>query len=401
MPFLRAYSPDLATHDINAEDFVAFIDNLAVAMIAPAPFQILDLGGMAAGFVPSGIAQLVSTGVGLASGVGKAAFIIARTKKYFTRVNKEFFNPRGLEVHMKKDGELCQILGLVGQMLQQVNHATYVFVTLMIAFKSHANRNINSVDNVITDMTPLPERRLRALQPYIANLTVDVPPPTKQTNIFDKIAAKQQEMNIAKQQRKNQKQAEKQIEKADKQTVKAEKRAHKDEKHRRQHVPTSGYQSSQQDYDEGLHSQRDDIEEDYSDTSSIASIEHKIMELDVETQRIQATANHGAGGSKDFAKVEKKLAKRSEDRMKLLRRLEKKKGKRKSKKRPESVGGQHGYEEQPDYGGQPARAIQSNQKQQEKEASDLERLRWIVVQNHQPSPSTSGQTHLLPSDRLN
>lgn len=124
MPFLRAYSPDLAAHDIDETDFVAFIDNLAVAMMAPAPFQALSAGSMVVGFVPSGIAQLVSMGVSVASGVGSAGFIVARTKKYMARVNKEFFNPRGLEVHLKKDAELCQILGLAGPRMQQVNAAT-------------------------------------------------------------------------------------------------------------------------------------------------------------------------------------------------------------------------------------------------------------------------------------
>lgn len=126
MPFVRGYSPELAAHDVNKEDFAAFIDNLAIAIAAPAPFQVLQMGSMVAGFVPNGIAQLVSMGVGVAAGAGQAAFIIARSKKYFARVNAEFFHPRGLEVHMKKDPEFCQILGLQGQSLQQVNAATYV-----------------------------------------------------------------------------------------------------------------------------------------------------------------------------------------------------------------------------------------------------------------------------------
>lgn len=48
---MRAYSPALRVHDINEGDFVAFIDNLAVAQAAPPPLQVLDLAGSAIGFV--------------------------------------------------------------------------------------------------------------------------------------------------------------------------------------------------------------------------------------------------------------------------------------------------------------------------------------------------------------
>ncbi|KAI9693544.1 MAG: hypothetical protein M1820_009159 [Bogoriella megaspora] len=365
MPFLRAWSPDLAAHDINQQDFVAFIDNLAVAMMAPAPFQILDMGSMVAGFIPNSIAQFVSGGVGLASGIGSAAFIIVRTKKYLARVNEEFFNPRGLVVLMKTDGELCQDLGLSGEKMQQVNVAT--------------------VDTATSDMTPLPERRLRALQPYIANLTLDVPPLTKQKGMFDKIAAKQQEMKIAKNQRKSQK-------RAVKQTEKAEKRIIKDEKRRRRRDSPGGDQGSQLGCNGNLHILEDDGL--YSDTSSIASIEHGIMELDLDAQQISTRVSQGAESSEGIDKMDRKLAKLSEERTKLLQRLEKKVSKHSARKKPEHIGWQDAFREQPAYRGQlkgvrnesyrreqPADVLQSNRKQQEKDLSELERLRWIVVQN--------------------
>lgn len=51
LPFMRAYSPDLAQHDINEVEFVAFIDNLAVAQAPPVPLQVLNVAGQAIGFV--------------------------------------------------------------------------------------------------------------------------------------------------------------------------------------------------------------------------------------------------------------------------------------------------------------------------------------------------------------
>jgi hypothetical protein len=48
---MRAYSPALRPHGINEGEFVAFIDNLAVAQAAPPPLQVLDVAGRAIGFV--------------------------------------------------------------------------------------------------------------------------------------------------------------------------------------------------------------------------------------------------------------------------------------------------------------------------------------------------------------
>jgi hypothetical protein len=45
MPFMRAFSPDLQLHDINAQEFLAFLDNLAVAEAAPVPLQALNMAG--------------------------------------------------------------------------------------------------------------------------------------------------------------------------------------------------------------------------------------------------------------------------------------------------------------------------------------------------------------------
>jgi hypothetical protein len=47
---MRAYSPALRSHDINETDFLAFIDNLAVAQQQPVPLQVLNLAG---GFIRS------------------------------------------------------------------------------------------------------------------------------------------------------------------------------------------------------------------------------------------------------------------------------------------------------------------------------------------------------------
>lgn len=49
MPFMRAYSPALRSFGIAEEDFLTFIDHLAVAEAAPAPLQALGVVGQAFG----------------------------------------------------------------------------------------------------------------------------------------------------------------------------------------------------------------------------------------------------------------------------------------------------------------------------------------------------------------
>jgi len=54
------------------------------------------------------------------------------------------------------------------------------------------------VDSSHAGNNSLQERRLRVLEPFIAQLTLDVPPPTEQRNIIDRLAAKQIQDTIKK-----------------------------------------------------------------------------------------------------------------------------------------------------------------------------------------------------------
>lgn len=51
LPFVRAFSPDLRPYGVSENDFVDFIDNLAVAQAAPAPLKVLDAAGHIVGLV--------------------------------------------------------------------------------------------------------------------------------------------------------------------------------------------------------------------------------------------------------------------------------------------------------------------------------------------------------------
>jgi hypothetical protein len=101
----------LFQYAISEEEFLAFIDNLTIAMSPSPPFQVLNIAGMGVGMVPHHWAQAASLGIGVAAGAGTAAVAYARTKRYLEGVNREFFAPRGLTVRLVKDKMLGEILG--------------------------------------------------------------------------------------------------------------------------------------------------------------------------------------------------------------------------------------------------------------------------------------------------
>ncbi|PCG95919.1 Hypothetical protein PENO1_071060 [Penicillium occitanis (nom. inval.)] len=164
LPFLRAYSPILATHDIHEKDFLAFIDNLCVAQAGSPVFTAMDAAGQGVGFVPWHWAALTGAGIQVAAGVGSSAVAIIRTKRFLATANEQYFAPRGLKVSLKKDDDLVNCL---------------------------------FADPGSAQATPLTEHVL---------------PPEKQGNILDKIAArglekktKKTEKRLAKRQRKAEK----------------------------------------------------------------------------------------------------------------------------------------------------------------------------------------------------
>lgn len=185
MPFTRAFAPCLLAHTITPEQFVAFIDNYAVAAAPNVAFQGMQIVSTGIGFVPHHWAQAASGAIGFAAGAGTQVVSAARTRLYMKKVNEEFFTPRGLEASMVGDDDLRNIIR------EDPRQPPIVPV------------------NPAAGVTTLAERRLKALQPYIAPLSFDVPPPTAQTNTLDKLSAKQVNAKIKKNREKALKQARK------------------------------------------------------------------------------------------------------------------------------------------------------------------------------------------------
>lgn len=167
-PFTRAYAPILAQYAISPTTFAAFIDGLTIAQAPTAPLQAMQVVGTGIGVVPHHWAQLASAGIGAAAGVGTAAVSAARTKKYLADVNSRFFQGRGLRARIVGDDELgAEVLGLRGH---------------------EPGMSLAEVD-LGSGVVTLPERRLAALQGRVAQLTLDVPPPTRAEGMLDRMSA--------------------------------------------------------------------------------------------------------------------------------------------------------------------------------------------------------------------
>lgn len=168
LPFIRAYSPELAPLGVEEKDFLAFIDNLALVQAGPVAFQAVNAVGAGMSSVPHHWAVAIGTGIQVVIGAGTAAIIIARTKKYLASANEEYFNPRGLKVSLKKDPEVAALLGV-----------------------SPDQKPLAPITMDSNELFTLRDRRMHVFSPYIASLTTDVAPPAKQRNFLDRISAKQ------------------------------------------------------------------------------------------------------------------------------------------------------------------------------------------------------------------
>ncbi|ETN38426.1 uncharacterized protein HMPREF1541_06461 [Cyphellophora europaea CBS 101466] len=199
-PYCRAYAPCLSSHGIAAPDFVAFIDGLTITLAPSPPIQAADLVSEGLGLVPEPVCQTTSAVLGLVSGVAEEVTSATRSILYLKKVNAQYFGPRGLKVSLMKDKELQQALKL-----------------------SPKHVPLAPVDSQSGRVT-VTDRRLAALEGYIASLTLNVPAAAPPTNVIDRLSAKQVQSRIKKQREKAEKEAVKHEEKAAKKAVEQEKK---------------------------------------------------------------------------------------------------------------------------------------------------------------------------------
>ncbi|KAF4993105.1 hypothetical protein FGRMN_6720 [Fusarium graminum] len=164
-PFIRAYPPILSSYGITSREFTAVIDAINIALAEPTPCTVLEVASNGVGLIPSGVAQGVSLGLGIAAGAGSAASAYFRTKMVLERANCDVFGPKGLELAILKDEEIMRRLGTTAKSLDLL-------------------------------------RRFEELSMYVEALSFDVGPVTRPSNVIDRISAKQAAMKQASKEKK-------------------------------------------------------------------------------------------------------------------------------------------------------------------------------------------------------
>lgn len=268
-PFARAWAPSLSGHSITVTDFVEFIDNLNVVKTANPPLQILDLVGGVLGMVPHHWFLLAGIGVQAVAKIGTAAVSKGRTELYMRKVNREYFEPRGLKVAIASRDAMATAMKLPEG-------------AGMLAPLTTENENVSMM-----------ERRLEGLRPYMAELDFDVPPPTQQTGILAKMSAGQ---------------VKRQVKKADKKAVKKRKDVFKEER-----KVSKDVDKLHREYEKEMKKLDKEEEKEKRETAK------------------EARKDGGKKAEKAERKLEKELGKIEKERAKVERELEKKTGKETSK----------------------------------------------------------------------
>lgn len=175
-PFLRAYAPILHNYQLPKDSFLTFLDQLNDVMNTSPPMQVLDATGGVLQSVPIlfPIRWIGSAVSGLAN-LGGQGISKSRSDSVIRQANRELFGPRGLKVEIGKLDALAYIgkipildsKGKVNQqapLLQQLNE-------------------LSNADADEAQELDLQQRRIRVLQPWIADLEVEVLPWTSRSRL--------------------------------------------------------------------------------------------------------------------------------------------------------------------------------------------------------------------------
>ena len=164
--FLRAYPPSLSSHHISQDLFLTFLDDLNRVAVQSPPLQVIGLAGNIVGFVPLATAQIVGGAVNVATMIGTQVISKGRTEVFLRSANKEIFNPRGLKVEVSRIDALAKIAGIPiltpeGKVKKGVN--------LLEPVGMEEVQRTKSGESAVSGQ----QRRLQALEPYIAHLELE------------------------------------------------------------------------------------------------------------------------------------------------------------------------------------------------------------------------------------
>lgn len=174
-PFLRSYAPSLNEYQIPKDKFLSFLDELNDVMTTSPPMQVLDATGGILQSVPilfplHWIGSVVS---GLAN-LGGQGISKSRSDSAIRQANKDLFAPHGLKAEIAKLDALAHIAKIpILDSQGKVNKQAPILRQLVELPSAPADGS----------QLDLQQRRIRVLQPWIAELDVDVLPWTSKSRL--------------------------------------------------------------------------------------------------------------------------------------------------------------------------------------------------------------------------
>ncbi|KAF7360182.1 hypothetical protein MVEN_00746800 [Mycena venus] len=203
-PFCRAYNPTLESVDISQEQLLAFIDGLNLAMTASPPLRVVNLIGVAIGFVPYHWAMIAGAAIQTGAQTGMRVLSKSLTDRYLRTANVRLFKPRGLSVricttaamqHLVMEtpitaapSKLTRFGRGVGSVLMKIPTPLTSVIVHAVADKPP---KVPAMDptQVRSKKLLAAQRRVAALEGYALPLDFDMPKPAKAEGVMDTMAS--------------------------------------------------------------------------------------------------------------------------------------------------------------------------------------------------------------------
>ncbi|KAF7351379.1 hypothetical protein MSAN_01569600 [Mycena sanguinolenta] len=212
-PFCRAYNPTLESVDIPQEQLLAFIDGLNLAMTASPPLRVVNVVGMAIGFVqvvsklseiPYHWAMLAGAAIQVGAQTGMRALSKTLTDRYLRTANIRLFKPRGLSVRIcttaamqhlvmhtpitEGPSKITRIGRGVGTVLMKLPTPLASMLVHAVADKPPQVRPMNP-GQVRSKKLLAAQRRAAGLEGYALPLDFDMPKATKAEGVMETMAS--------------------------------------------------------------------------------------------------------------------------------------------------------------------------------------------------------------------
>lgn len=183
-PLIRAYPPILANYNLPKDSFLTFLDTLNDGIATNPPMQVLDVTGGILKSVPIlfPLHWIGSAFTGLAS-MSEQGKSKGRSDTILKQANKDIFGPRGLKAELANMDALAYIARIpILDSQGKVNKKSAIARQLKdLALESEQHGH--SKEEEVSHEMDVQQQRLRVLQPWLADLQLDVKPWTSKSKL--------------------------------------------------------------------------------------------------------------------------------------------------------------------------------------------------------------------------